>query len=865
MTVTARYLGLHLDGASATSATTAGPGNGPQSLRGADIPPSVIADVDGDLPLTPDGVRSPTDIRGTGLSWDSYSCTLAELQARRLPLADAWTCLLGRAPDGRTSNQSAAASRERAAHAVAVVTGGSSLVSSVHQNDIRAALVIPNGLDEVGQDLLINALAPLGSLDDRLRLVWRPIAAALSWCELHQGSFDLGRRRDGKSIGSLLCLHLGIDEFEVTRLRLIPTTIEDSRLLIPARGRPTDGVPSHRMAGRQVLEDLVEESLPRHLIKDRESQWRLVWTSPWLQQLLSRKSEASMADRLRVQLAVKGEPITDINVVSEGIQQAGMGLDVALKDWINSTGEVFARDPEPWMGAVVTGPFASLPWRASTLGMWLASRLTGSRQLKTLVASPFDDVAEPAASGAAIFAARADQGWPTYLDTLPQLKLLTIQRGEPEWLDILQDQDAKEGAPRYVPGDREWQRDPDLLGVSLAKDSKDAEFNLVMEGHATVRSAVARLPSAPKQRERVRLNIRMRPASGFARVRVVPENPEFKLERPVLLDFHAMTPTKMSPDEMRLSVPRGFPNITRRSASSIQWRAAAQSLAGFLLSLQRKPGPTALVQMLKDLRDVLRAKDNSSQQALGATAFASDGSPYSSGASATQLVSNVTEQLAALLSHRSESVRSLATVVLGYASSSHPMLIESLRKSLAQPGVDLQQESIIAMGNCFREPDDIAAALGRFARELRMEMAADDRIRAIAQMCRYRVDALASLSSDQCERLLIVLHQSIEAKYMEASEHWRQHKRPKRLAFIFRESCRSVLFVLRRRRYDESFLNPSGPIAQGLKEVFRKIDRDTKLEKMEFMTGQVNQADTFNQISKHIDWKGSGVVNFGED
>lgn len=865
MTVTARYLGLHLDGASATSATTTGPGDGPQSMPGADIPPSAIADPDGDLPLAPDGVLSPADLRGTGLSWDSASCALAELRDRRLPLADAWAHLLGRAPDQRASSATAVASRERAAQAIAVVAGGSSIASATAQNDMRAALVIPNSLDEVGQDLLINALAPLGSLDDRLRLVWRPIASGLCWCELNRESFDLGRRADGVSVGSLLCLHLGIDEFEVTRLRLIPTTIAGTRMLIPARGRPSDGVPSHVMAGRHMLEDLVEESLPRHLAKDRDAQWRLVWTSPWLRRLLSKGNEASLTDRIRLQLAAKTIPLTDIDVVGESIQQPGIGLDVALSAWIGSTGAVLSRDREPWVGAVVTGPFASLPWRSSTLGSWLASRLTGAHQLKSLVASPFDSTVEPAAAGAAIFAARADQGWPTYLDTLPQLKLLTIQRGEPEWLDILQDHDAEEDAPRYVPGDREWQRDPDLLGVSLAKDSKDARFDLVMEGHATVREAVARLPAAPKQRERVRLNIRMRPASGFARVRVVPEDPEFKLERPVLLDFHAMTDTKKSPDEICQSLPRGFPDASRRASSSDRWREAQASMSDFVRDVQRKPAAPALVEMLKDIRSVLGKKDNNRKDALGATAMSSDGEPPSLVGSARGLVDDVTNLLVGYLSHRSEDVRRFATVALGYASCSHPTLIKALRNSLAQSGVGLHETTIIAIGNCLREPSHVAEALGRFTVDLNADAAREDRLRAIAQMCRYRSDALESASSQRCDDLMEVLHRTIETEYDAALQHWRQTKRPKRLAIIFRESCRSVLFLLRRRRYDESFLSPSRNLAKALKETFSKVTIAIEQQKMEFMTGQVNQSDTFNQISLYIDWKGSGVVNFGED
>jgi len=865
MSATARYLGLHLDGASATSATTTGPGDRPQPLAGADIPPSAITDPDGDLPLAPDGVLSPGDLRGSGLAWDSSSCALADLRDRRLPLVDAWTHLIGRAADKHLGRATVAGSRDTAAQAIAVVAAGSVAIAAAAQNDMRAALVIPNGLDEVGQDLLINALAPLGSLDDRLRLVWRPIASGICWCELHRESFDLGRQRDGVSVGSLLCLHLGIDEFEATRLRLIPTTIEGTRLLIPARGRPSDGVASHAMAGRHVLEDLVEESLPRHLSKDREAQWRLVWTSPWLRRLLSGGGDASLANRLRLQLAAKAIPITDINAVGAGIQEPGIGLDVELSGWLETTGAVLSRDREPWIGAVVTGPFASLPWRSSSLGSWLASRLTGSQHLKCLVASPFDGSIEPAAAGAALFAARADQGWPTYLDTLPQLKLLTIQRGEPEWLDILQDHDTNEDAPRYVPGDREWQRDPDLLGVSLAKDSNDARFDLVMEGHATVREAVARLPVAPKQRERVRLNVRMRPASGFARVRVVPEDPAFKLERPVLLDFHAMTDTRKSPEEIRRSLPRGFPDVSRRAASPDRWREAVPCLSEFLRTIQRKPAAPALVEMLRDLRNVLGKKDNSRKDALGATAMSSEGEPPALIGTARQLVDDVSGHLVGYLSHRSEDVRQFATVALGYASSSHPTLIKSLRGDVAQSGATLQETTIIAIGNCFREPAHIAEAVSRFTKDLNAGTAKEDRLRAIAQMCRYRSDALASAPSRQCEELMKALHQTIESKYSEAIHEWRQTKRSQRLAIIFRESCRSVLFVLRRRRYDESFLDPTRGLAKGLKETFAKVVTGIEQGKMEFMTGQVNQADTFNQISLYIDWKGSGVVNFGEE
>jgi hypothetical protein len=840
MSTSAPYLGIHLDATRAWAATTASGNEPPAHVRLGLVPPAVFSLQGLSLNDEIEGVEDFPSIRSTGGAWREKACSIAELRAQRVTLLDAWRDLSrgvsGTAPLPHIDRRSAA-------EAIALIAGGVAEKTGFYEGGLKAGLAIPNHLDESGQDALLTALSPLGSTVDRLRLIWRPIASAISWCQQH--GLSQPKSAPGQSIGGLLCIHLGIDS-EMVCVQLVPTKFQNQQFLLPARDRPgpRDVAPSPP-AGEHLLEDLIMEALPSAIARNKDAHWRLAWTTPWLNSLLGNGDggPSSVHDDLLARLATGATAKTGLREVCGGLE-----LGQQVQTWVRTFRSVMGEPKKPWRGAVVSGPFAGIPLGRTTLGEHIARTLLGGTSQPVMVADPTRNF-DPTSHGAAVFAARADSGWPTYLDTLPKLELLVIRKGEPEWLDVLRDLESSDDTPQYVDGNREWERDPNLEGVALPINERRPRFDLMQQGHSTARRAVALLPKAPNKKQPVYLNIRMRPASGFARIRVLPADADFTFERPVLLDFQSMEDTGKTRERVLAEVERGWPAIHRRKASPDAWREFVH------LTLSS----AAVSTRLSDFRKALVRKDNAYDK--GATALSSEGAPPPMAVDGEKLLLAFLDRVTPLITR--PSVASDAEAVLGYTSAEHPTIRDLLDKRLR--GTELSQESLILIGNCAREPRVIARALTKIQAELEAERPPAFRAVAVAQLCRFRESALEATPTNVCNGLAECLDRLIAEKYSEASQYWQDYHRPKSLAIIFRECCRAVLFLLRRRKYDENFLPPDGVTARSLKETFRKTTDAVQADKMRFMAGAVSQLDTLHQISLYIDWKGSGVVNFGDD
>ncbi len=843
MSTNAPYLGIHLDATRAWAATTVSVNEPPAHVGLGLVPPAVFPLDDRSLNDEIEGVEDSPNIRSTESVWRDTRCTVAELGAQRVRLLDAWRDL------AKSVNATAArplSDRRAAAEAIALVTGGVADKTGFYEGGLKAALAIPNHLDEAGQDALLTALSPLGSTVDRLRLIWRPIASAVSWCHRHGESILTPQSVSGQSIGGLLCIHLGIDT-EMICVQLVPTEFQNQKFLLPARDRPSQHDSVHELQlGEHLLEDLIVEALPRSLARNKEAQWRLAWTTPWLNSLLGQADgvPCSVHNDLLSRLATGESARTDRRAVCGELE-----LSRFTQTWERAFRSRMGQPKRPWRGAVVSGPFAGMPFGKTTLGEHIARTLLGGTSQPVMVADPSRNF-DPTSHGAAVFAARTDVGWPTYLDTLPKLELLVVRKGEPEWLDVLRDPKLSEDAPRYVDGNSEWIRDPDLEGVSLPINEPRPRFDLIQEGHPTARRAVALLPQAPTKKQPVFLNVRMRPASGFARIRVLPADADFVFQRPVLLDFQSMQDTGKTREAVLKEVERGWPAIRVRKASPDAWRN--------FVDLTRSSA--AVSTRLKEFRVALVRKDNAYDK--GATAISSEGAPPPTASGDAKLLTAFLNQVVPLISR--PSVASDAEAVLGYASAYGPA-VDALLDERIRGSALLSHESLILIGNSARNPGVIAKAVAKICHELVADHPPSHRVTAIAQLCRVREAALEETNTDVCTAVMVRLDQLISEKYNEACRYWQDHRRPKSLAIIFRESCRAVLFLLRRRKYDSNFLPPEESTALSLKETFHKTTEAVKAKKMSFMDGAVRQFDTLTEISRYIDWKGSGVVDFGDD
>jgi molecular chaperone DnaK (HSP70) len=98
-------------------------------------------------------------------------------------------------------------------------------------------LAIPNDLHEFGQQALISALKRRGC---KPTLLWRPVAAAISWCNrLPAVETKAMIEKDD----SLIVIHLGADNFEFVPLKLRKIERNGIKYVVPLRTRPRQRAP----------------------------------------------------------------------------------------------------------------------------------------------------------------------------------------------------------------------------------------------------------------------------------------------------------------------------------------------------------------------------------------------------------------------------------------------------------------------------------------------------------------------------------------------------------------------------------------------------------------------------------------------
>jgi hypothetical protein len=134
-----------------------------------------------------------------------------------------------------------------------------------------------------------------------------------------------------------------------------------------------------------------------------------------------------------------------------------------------------------------------------------------------------------AAEGCAAFAWRRAEGWRSYFDFLPQLRISARVEGEARFLALIPPGARVEGGEEY--------RERVDLGFMLRKGTPALKVFLVKEGES--RFASLDLPMSPEEDVRIGIDVTQRPAQGRARLTLVPIAGGTLI--PLELDWRGMT------------------------------------------------------------------------------------------------------------------------------------------------------------------------------------------------------------------------------------------------------------------------------------------------------------------------------------
>lgn len=278
------------------------------------------------------------------------------------------------------------------------------------------------------------------------------------------------------------------------------------------------------------------------------------------------------------------------------------------------------------LGMIICGPLApkQLPqWFLSNLnalamkGLKIGHELSVPHFCKVWLCGNCDNAI---AEGASIYGARILNQEPTYLDKLPQLSLLIVKDGSLEWVDIVEESECEGGETYYrkIEGSFILKAKSNKLDIYLRKGFRQKttmhdslpDFGLSEEWCSKIQETVSRLgsveavlnhrgwdshenarkfalsyaenkfketrksrspyrrgdikfPIKPDHDVPLNINVEMRPASGLAKVKVVPQDDKILDGRSIIFDYSHMEEVSEIP-----KLPRGWPEVVSIVCSS---------------------------------------------------------------------------------------------------------------------------------------------------------------------------------------------------------------------------------------------------------------------------------------------------------
>ncbi len=444
---------------------------------------------------------------------------------------------------------------------------------------------------------------------------------------------------------------------------------------------------------------------------------------------------------------------------------------------------------------------------------------------------------------------------PTYLDMLPKLELLIVRGGEPVWADLLGARD------RYVPGGEELVAEPESLELRVRQEEIELKLSVWQEGYDTVREVEVSFPHPVPNDTPVRLNIRMIPGQGNPRIEVKPEDPFVFGGRRVYLDWRRAKDSGFTKQEALDQVPRTNPPLEPRLASLTAWRGglwgydyAWEGSVGVInraLSNFEQLRASRLLPLLQKVQDALRQNDLdyvNRKIPEHATAVSSEGQLHPD-ASEREVLAKLTQTLDRAISQSQyEEIHPISLRILGSCSAATPRLKKVLRHCLAWPGT-IEQHHLWALGSCLRAPDDIRAFAEAMTRNLanKRPKAPNDWMRAMCRILQYRDRATENLDSALCTTLSQQCLAFMNAQVADGAAK-----------YLYRHASLCIVYLLRRRRFDDSYMDPESQLARQIKQTFRKAIREFRAGHLRAIGGFVDLPHVTQMMIDYIDRRGRG-------
>lgn len=442
----------------------------------------------------------------SGLPWPPEACIKKGEHLRRAPVSCVWRALV-EARDSQArwevgGGVSFPLAKILATHIINLSAPKKSL------EKLSYVVTIPNDLDEYGQENLLSEMKrELEKRDIRaeVRLLWRPVAAALAWLHKAVGELKVPVLKNNPD-DFLLVIYLGPDGIESVTFHLAIKDHGNKYYVLPRRNRQSNLSP---LVGYDWIGSFLEEEFPNTREGDDGAFWQAFTKFPEVWQILAgrdfqndnlpriwgRDGEYALwhPDKQEYNIRmeqVRGGPSKWVqSILKPSCTLKGSKPSVGTwPDQLTAlvTESVRKHTSGRMIGMVVCGPLAP-----PTIPSWLKNCLPVLEAHGLITEKPWDarvaghiwlsPGSEAIAQGALLFQERLNNEEPTYLDTLPKYFLLAKEREYGRYkifplVDAPDVEGGKDYCPEPIIGRFEIQKDSSKVDIVIARDDRHEDL-----------------------------------------------------------------------------------------------------------------------------------------------------------------------------------------------------------------------------------------------------------------------------------------------------------------------------------------------------------------------------------------------------
>ncbi len=440
----------------------------------------------------------------TGLMWPPEARISEDTVLRRVPVSLLWSKLV---QDGdKLSYWNPSGDTPRCSTAKALHAHLTDLLDRAGWKEQKVVIAIPNTLDEMGQEELLRFF---GQRREQVQLVWRPVAAAMQWLHELKSGF---RFVPGDW---MLVMYMGPDVFETTAFGLQHD--KQTGYPVPVRSRERE---LERLTGMDWAWSCCEGS--------GGERWQQVLRFPEVWDSLTRQGDNRIQSHPRIwslkdcswKIWESGQNLRSWRsalIKAEGSawlsKQLGRKSIQTGYDWNSFFRALVQKKTEQRRGCLRGVVMCGSLRPRKRPGWFDVQSCAGGMQISRTPA--LDSIWLPEtdilAEGAKLYGERLREGLPTYLDTLPELKIMAQDNwGRRNWKSLV--------AAATCKGGQVYENTVD--GFCYQRRYSGLKVLLVKDQEGQYRQDVVPFPFVPDKDIPIVICVRMKPASGLAQVRL---------------------------------------------------------------------------------------------------------------------------------------------------------------------------------------------------------------------------------------------------------------------------------------------------------------------------------------------------------